>query len=277
MDSLLQKSVLSSGSLHYIFRSAIDFFDNQLDSLPNPPTTIPAIATSPPTQAPAAIAPAVVIAPVAIALSKDLDFSLIVDGMRPARSGNTGKPIELVAMIRPSDIMRMQIVLYAKTLGYCTAKTKDEKAEIAEAASRIILYDNGFRKEPKGAMVQSWMEQLDEARHSSDCLVTFSNLLKSKQLGPKQGKYTEQLEKDHPGYLHAMFCKAGKNIGFDATWQELADEMNDQSKEEEISEGKPPLKMSRHHICIWFEANKGKVRKQWERPLSTKDKKTQQI
>ena len=54
--------------------------------------------------------------------------------------------------------------------------------------------------------------------------------------------------------------------------------MNEQSKkEEEVSEGRPILKMSRHHIQMWFKANNGKVCKQWEHPFLTEDKKAQQV
>jgi hypothetical protein len=46
-----------------------------------------------------------------------------------------------------------------------------------------------------------------------------------------------------------MFCKVGKHIGFDAAWMELADKTNEQSKkEEEVSKGRPILKMLRLHI-----------------------------
>jgi hypothetical protein len=123
--------------------------------------------------------------------SKALDFLLIVDNMRPSRSGNIREPIRLVPMCQPTgEAMRMQIVWLAEALGYCSATTKKDFTEIAEATSQIVYYHNGFKKEPKEAMVHSWMEQLDEAHHS-DCVASFSNLLKNKQIGPKQGKYTE--------------------------------------------------------------------------------------
>ena len=88
--------------------------------------------------------------------------------------------------------------------------------------------------------------------------------MENQQRGPKQGNYFEQVERDHPGYLHAMFRIAGKKIGFDGTWLELAEEMNKQSKkEEEVSEGRPILTMSRRLIQQWFEKSNRSVRKQW--------------
>ena len=106
--------------------------------------------------------------------SKDLDFSLLVDGMRPSRFGKAGEPIKLVSTRQPTGAMRLQIVWLAEALRYHSATTMQEKTEIAVAASRIIYYDNGFKIAPKGAMVKSWIEQLDKARQSDSCINFFS-------------------------------------------------------------------------------------------------------
>jgi hypothetical protein len=158
------------------------------------------------------------------AQSKDLDVSLIVDGKRQARSANAGEPIELVMTLQPTKGMQGLIVWIAKALGYHSVQTKDEKPEIAEAASRITFYDFGFKTAPKGTKVKTWMALLDKALHSDG--INFLNVITNKQLESQQGKYIERLERNHPGYLHAMFCKAGRKVGFDATWLELAEEMS---------------------------------------------------
>lgn len=158
--------------------------------------------------------------------------------------------------------MRMRIVWLAETLGYRTVTSHEEKAAKAQAASRIVYYDCGYRKAPKGSRVKSWMEQLDKACYNDG--VDFGNLLKNKTVGSKQGTYTDQIERGNPGYLNDMFHKAGQKLSFNANWKELTDEMNKQSEEEAI-DGRPILKMSRHHIRIWFKANgDGNARNKWQ-------------
>lgn len=181
-----------------------------------------------------------------IAKSKDLDLCLIVDGTRPARFGNKEKPIKLVTTVQPSEGMRARIVWLAEALGYRASKTTEEKTEIAEAASRIVFYDCGFRKAPRGSKVKTWMMEVDKARYNDG--VDFGEILKRKQRQSKQGKYTIRLERDYPGYLHAMFRRAGKEIGFDSSWNEPAEEMNKQLEIDEVSEGRPVLKMTNYHI-----------------------------
>jgi len=59
--------------------------------------------------------------------------------------------------------MRMKIIWLAEQWGYNSAILQREKLLIAELASRVIFYDCGCPKAPKGGMLASWVREIEDA------------------------------------------------------------------------------------------------------------------
>jgi len=203
-----------------------------------------------------------------IALSKLLDFDLRdLYGMRPARNPSS-KPIRVVDNKQATASMRTKIVWLADQWGDAATHLVKDRLSIAEVASCLVFYDCGFAKAPKGQMVTTWFEELDQARRNVDN-THFGSALENEQLGSQQGTYCSQIEAAFPGYLHELYRKVGRdpNIMFRATFTELADGINKASEHD--LQGRPPLHLSCNMLKVWFNAENGKVRKGWERPILT--------
>ena len=158
-------------------------------------------------------------------------------------------------------VMTDSEILYLTAMENVKAISK--KLVIAEMASRVVFYDMGCPKPPKGSMVVNWMTELDNARINNS--TNFAQVLTTEQLGPRKGTYPDQIEAANPGYLHDLFRLIGKSkVSYRGTWGEIATEMNRLSKDQAP---RPELHLTKHHLRTWFRANKGKVRKTWERPI----------
>ena len=103
--------------------------------------------------------------------------------------------------------------------------TKKEQQEVLDLASKIIFYDCGYAS-PGGAskMQKTWDKRLEAALNSG----ADTNPLKALHKG--RIPYTEQLEKEHPGYARELFCYAQKTIGSQARYEDLARVMNKNPK-----------------------------------------------
>jgi hypothetical protein len=72
--------------------------------------------------------------------------------------------IELVKMKRPTESMRWATLLIAREWGYHRENVSNkQRCEIAATASRLVAYDCGFKKFPKGTNIKSWNKMLEEA------------------------------------------------------------------------------------------------------------------
>jgi len=202
--------------------------------------------------------------------SRQLDFDLRNDiGLRPGRAPSA-KAIEVSERRQATPVMRAKIIWLAEQLGYNTARLQRDKLEIAELASRMVFYNCGFPKAPKGRMMATWVKELEDARYSNNS--DFGSALENEQLGSRRGTYCGRIESAHPGYMHELYQKAGLDtkVTYRATFAEFAAAMNTYSKNDHLQ--RPELHLTRHHVKLWFRANRGKVRKGWERPILTKER-----
>ena len=200
--------------------------------------------------------------------AKDSEFD------RPARiPGN--RSIKLVKAKMPTEAQRMKMMTLAFEWGYREATATKRRTEIAAAACRLIAYDCGFEKPPKGSVMATWVKEWDAMLSSG---YNANDVLKNAQMGPADGKYTDKIERQYPGFLHKAYRLASKELSGEATWNELALEMNRLSATPEMQQdGKPALEMSKWKLKTWFKENRGKLRKTIERPLLTPARKVDRV
>ena len=136
-------------------------------------------------------------------LSRQLDFDVRINNQRPPRHPDVGTPIDVTDRKLATEAMRAKIVWLAEQWGYRQFQTRNEKLVIAEMASRVVFYDMGCPKPPKGSMVANWISELDNARINNS--TNFAQVLTTEQLGPRKGTYPDQIEAANPGYLHDLF------------------------------------------------------------------------
>ena len=166
-----------------------------------------------------------------IELSRQLDFDVRVNNQRPPRHPNVGTPIDVTDQKRATEAMRAKIVWLAEQWGFRQCPTSKEKLVTAEMASRVVFYDMGCPKPPKGSMVVNWITELDNARVNNS--TNFAQVLTSVQLGPRKGTYTDQIEAANPGYFHDLFRLTGKSkVSLRGTWEVIATEMSRLSKDQ---------------------------------------------
>ena len=147
--------------------------------------------------------------------------------------------------------------------------TKKEQQEILEHATRVIFYDYGYAS-PGGAsqMQKTWDKRLEGALNSG----ADTNPLKALHKG--RIPYTEQLEKEHPGYARELLRYAQKTIGSQASYEDLARVMNEKSQVDE--KRAPETRFSQDILYRWFHQQGGLLNSPVEKPyLSAKQKEEQ--
>ena len=77
------------------------------------------------------------------------------------------------------------------------------------------------------------------------------------------------IEQDHPGYLHYLFRRSIESKGNDATFSEIATQMNIVSRIN--SEERPNINIDRFQLSTWFTNNKGKLLSPMEKPLDSRE------
>jgi len=88
-------------------------------------------------------------------------------------------------------------------------------------------------------------------------------------------KYTDELDKEHPGYLHELFRYAQVVKGSLSTFTELAETMNQKSGTP--GENRPTICLSRKQLSIWFYQQGGKESSPVEKPLLTDEHKKNRV
>jgi len=150
-------------------------------------------------------------------------------------------------------LMRSRIVWLAEQWCYNSATLQRDKFMIGELASRIVFYDCGYPKAPKGRMVASWMKELDAARYNNNN-TDFGSVLEN-EVQSRKSTYWRRIEALHPGYLHELYRKLGRDpkVTYRATFAEQAAAMNEYSRSDHLQRAQ--LHLTRHHVKVWFHAN----------------------
>ena len=141
-----------------------------------------------------------------------------------------------------------------------------QRNEVLGYASTVVFYDHGDLA-VRGVMVldRLWRRRLTLAHVTGDD----TDPLKVKHKGSTS--YTDKLEKKHPGYIHELFRRAQRELGNQATFRELANEMNKQSG---ISNSeRPTTTFNTSNLYRWFNQLGGKQKLPIEKPYLTLDEK----
>jgi len=190
-----------------------------------------------------------------IRTSERLDFNL---RPRPRRDGS-GRCIETFPnVVRPTETMRWHILALAIDHGYGPSVTVRERSVVASAACRIVGYDHGLPL-PQGARaLKGWYKGYELSKYGGE-----PHPLRGRYNNCGRKNYVRNIEESHPGYLHGLFTEAVGQYGESASWQKLAEVMNELAKScgpeihgscEELRD----LKMTRHRLRELFCANRTK-------------------
>ena len=176
------------------------------------------------------------------------------------RQGSGEIAIHMRKQANESD--RQHVVHLATYWGYRDPNlTANERMRISVAACRQVAYDRGFQKPLAHTQVSKWFCCLDSSLKEGKKLDPLSPSI----LGKKS--YVQKIEENHPGYLHELFRYATRTKGANASFGELAKQMN--LKSNVPGEMHPTLTIRRRMLSKWFDDNGGKLKAPVEKPLLT--------
>ena len=199
----------------------------------------------------------------------NLNFdSRMIDGKRPPRVDGQA-PVDCTSVKQASSLMRAHIVGLACKWGWEQTDDKKRQKEIAEAACKLISYDFGFALPIKGTRFTVWHQEIQDLYNGVSTKKKKDGHVEMKmKMGSKRGTYTDQVERDYPGYLHETFRQATKRIGPTASWVDYAEAMNAIARENNDADRTAPLLQVTRDILIgWFNKHKGTLKKPITRPI----------
>jgi hypothetical protein len=158
-----------------------------------------------------------------------------------------GGLIEMHEKKQFTEEVRALACLYATYLmGWSTEKTQREQQLIAKAASTIVCYDLGYKKRTGKYMLDKWLNDVREPVN------TTVGLLKNKHKG--KISQTMAFEAEYPTYLHQLYRRSTAILDDDATFSEVASQMNLLSTVDPL----PTMHLNKWSLLHWFKKNKGK-------------------
>jgi hypothetical protein len=143
------------------------------------------------------------------------------------------------------------------------------KKQLLEDAATIIMYDQGY-KEVKGFKMLETTWQTRMIDYFATCIGPAP--LKSLNKGKKS--YSNELEKEHPGYLHKLYRLAVKQVGHQASFKfkRLARVMNNASTTPAFN-NIPNTHLTEYNVQRFFNQFNGTLKSPQERPYKTDDQK----
>ena len=100
-----------------------------------------------------------------------------------------------------------------------------KKKEVLELAATVVMYDHGY-KQVQGVdrLSRTWAKRLE----ASFQFGANTQLLNARHKGSVG--YTDQLEAEHPGYIHELYRYAEQTLGNQARYEDLAKCTNARSR-----------------------------------------------
>ena len=141
------------------------------------------------------------------------------------------------------------------------ALTVKERKRVAMAACNQVAFDQGYTRPLAASQLPRWYGLLNAAILSGE---------EQDPLAPcHSGKasYVDTVEKQHPGYLHSLYRYAVSVKGHLATFNDIAQTMNERSASP--GETRSTLSLSRRQVANWFKAQGGKEYSAIEKPYLT--------
>jgi hypothetical protein len=150
------------------------------------------------------------------------------------------------------DTARALACLYATYLmGWKENMPRRQKEQMALAACTLVCYDLGYKVITGKFGLATWIKQFKASVLNTSAL----NMFKSKHRGSTS--HTNRVETQHPTYLHYLYRRATSIIGNDATFAEVASQMNLLSTVDE----RPTMNLNKWSLLRWFKKHKGKERR----------------
>ena len=192
-------------------------------------------------------------------------LSLDLSSFPRLQRSNPEKLITITKSKLATSQEKLIILLTMERWGYNSSdRTYDDRIRIVTAASRLIAYDNGYKKTFSVRTVLRWKENV------TDQILTG---IESSSIGMNGHKgsqsYIDNIEQSHPCYLHSLFRKSLQLKGSNSSFHELAHHINSLSRVE--TEERMSLSLNRRHINKWFIDNGGKFISPLEKPLDSEE------
>lgn len=147
--------------------------------------------------------------------------------------------------------------------------THSRRNFIAKAACRQVAYDLGYKAPLAATRLPYWYGSLNVAIADGEN----QDPVSPSRSGSR--KYTDDLDRLHPGYLRELYRYAESVLGSLSTWDELAESMN--LKSATPGEERPTISISRKQLSDWFIASGGKEMSPVEKPLLTTQHRAQRL
>ncbi len=141
------------------------------------------------------------------------------------------------------------------------------KKQLLEDAATIIMYDQGY-KEVKGfkMLETTWQTRMIGYFATGIGPAPLKSLYKGKK------SYSDELEKEHPGYLHKLCRLAVKQVGHQASFKRLAIVMNNASTTPAFNNN-PNTHLTEYNVRRFFNQFNGTLKSPLEKPYKTDNQK----
>ena len=212
------------------------------------------------------LAPAPVITPVMIPIDMEVNSALGLDLVIFPRFHHVRKTDQILIHKRRQATAheKMMVLVVASRWGHDSLdKSHADRIRLLRAAGRLVAYTNGYSREFGYSTMVCWKKEI----HSQIIILGENSSQVAKSSNGGSVRYTDQIETDHPGYLHYLFRKVIKKIGYNSGFKEIAHNMNLTSMIQ--SEKRQAISISRIQLNEWFNKNKGKQLSPLEKPLDT--------
>ena len=160
---------------------------------------------------------------------------------------------------------KLIVLLTAKRWG-CKSQEKSymERTRIIRAASRLVVYDNGYRNEFGTRTINRWDSSISAQ-------ITVGSPSRNVGSQNHQGSIsvTDAIENIHPGYLRYLFRVSIKAKGLTSTFSDIAYQMHATSNIP--SKTRLVVNLSKWQVREWFGENHGKEISPKEKPLDTEE------
>jgi hypothetical protein len=151
--------------------------------------------------------------------------------------------------------------LYATYLmGWNKEHSRRGQEHVALASCTLVCYDLGYKTVTGKYGLQQWLKQLKDSLPNS----TARNIFHSRHRGTTS--QMENIETAHPTYLHRLYQESTSILGNDATYAEIAAQMNLLST---VDDARPTIRLDKWSLQCWFKNHNGKEKKPIVRPLLT--------
>ena len=204
-------------------------------------------------------------------VEESICFALALDlDRRPRLSRTDARAIRILTSRQASREARYNVVHTATLWGWNDYfLTVKNRTRIAKATCNQVAYDLGYPKCLAYTQIAAWFASLNDMVSTGESV----DPLSPSNAGSK--KYTDELDKEHPGYLHELFRYAQVVKGSLSTFTELAETMN--KKSGTPGENRPTICLSRKQLSIWFYQQGGKESSPVEKPLLTDEHKKNRV